>query len=170
MEKGDDGAMICSKCKLNDVDPESEKTWCEECRIEARQAAQQWKHDHPKKKHDGRTYASRDFVLRELGFASYQEYLRSALWQRIRNKVFRVKGRVCQMCFGAASMVHHNRYHKNDLLGKNLAFLVPICGPCHERIEFSKKGRKLELHEAKLRQVNGARRLTNILCNFDAAL
>lgn len=166
--------MLCKKCLIRELDSKSGKLWCRECRLEAKQQAIQWRKTHPRERHDGRTYQSRDATLKELGFSSYAEYLNSSLWKQVRTKVFRVKGRSCHLCNGYAGMVHHNRYHKNDLLGKNLSFLFPICAVCHERIEFSKRGKKLDLATAQSRFRSDAkkqdRHLASVLLNFDAEL
>jgi len=84
----------------------------------------------------GKDYASRAHVLRLLGYSSYEDYRASPLWQQVREKVFSEKGRKCFMCGLAASQVHHNRYHRNDFLGKRTKFLNPVCGTCHVGIEF----------------------------------
>lgn len=96
----------------------------------------------------GFSYRSRDYFLGQLGFLSYRDYLGSELWRSIRNRVFKIKGRICALCGQEAQAVHHNRYHRNDLTGENLAFVNPICNPCHKKIEF-KEGSKRDLCGAK---------------------
>lgn len=90
----------------------------------------------------GRSYDSRDAELRRIGFDSYRDYLRSDLWRAVREKVFEAKGRACHLCGGVANQVHHNRYHANDLTGKRLAYLNPVCDSCHRKIEF-RRGLKI---------------------------
>lgn len=99
--------------------------WCAKCRKENTASTRA-----------GRDYDSRDAELKSIGFANYREYLKSDLWRAIRRKVYALKGRVCHLCPNQADALHHNRYHKNDLLGKKLDFIHPICNRCHERIEF----------------------------------
>ncbi len=62
----------------------------------------------------------------------YQEYLRSAVWQKKRALVFRRAGGVCEGCLTApAAIVHHKTYRK---IGDELAFdLVALCNPCHDK-------------------------------------
>ena len=98
----------------------------------------------------GESYQSRNLILKELGFASYKDYLKSPLWKRIREEVLKRDRNVCQICSCHANQVHHSRYHRNDLLGKNKNFLHSLCGQCHEKIEF-KKGEKVWMDEAKVR-------------------
>lgn len=81
-------------------------------------------------------YAKRNATLKQLGFASYREYLESPLWAEIRARVFRLKGSECFLCGGAATQLHHNRYRLEELTGDNLKEIKPLCRPCHEQIEF----------------------------------
>lgn len=96
----------------------------------------------------GKSYQSRAWFLKKLGFKSYRDYLASPIWQRVREKVFRVKGRQCALCSREATQIHHNRYHEADLLGRKLKYIHPICGKCHEQIEF-RSGEKATLAQAK---------------------
>jgi hypothetical protein len=98
------------------------------------------------------TYKGRAFWLSQLGFASYAEYLASPLWQAVRAKVMRKsKGRCC-CCRGWATQVHHSRYHKNDLTGKNTKFLHAVCDTCHHSAEFTwRSGKKTDVRQANSR-------------------
>jgi len=99
----------------------------------------------------GENYNSRDVTLKEMGFATYKDYLKSDLWKRIRRKVLKRDKETCEICHCKGNQVHHSRYHKNDLTGKNLNFLHTICGDCHEKIEF-KNGEKVQMDEMLERQ------------------
>lgn len=99
------------------------------------------------RKQRGATYESRNAILRAIGFSNYAEYLKSDLWKRIRAKVFRVKGRTCMLCGEPADVPHHNRYHRQDLLGWTLKYINPICNRCHHGIEFD-DGEKVPLKTA----------------------
>lgn len=94
------------------------------------------------KRNDGMSYSSRNRALKGLGFASYREYLASPLWADIKRRVYREQGDACWLCGGQATQLHHNRYHRKDLLGKRTRFIKPICRPCHESIEFRPDGKK----------------------------
>lgn len=100
---------------------------------------------------EGSSYEARNKFLAELRFKDYKSYLKSKLWAKVRAKVFKKKGRVCEICHAHATEVHHSRYHKNDLLGRNLKFLHPICGDCHKNIEFDGE-KKLTLKRAVEKQ------------------
>lgn len=98
------------------------------------------------------SYRARSYWLKQMGFANYEEYLLSPLWAKVRRKVIlRAKGK-CVSCGGWATQVHHERYHRNDLLGKNLRFLKAVCGTCHQAIEFTwRNPKKLSVKDANAR-------------------
>lgn len=97
---------------------------------------------------DGESYESRSHFLTILGFNSYQEYLKSPLWQKIRSRVLKRQKFKCQVCFNPANQVHHTRYHLNDLKGKKLKYLFAVCGSCHKEFEFTASGKKKNLNQA----------------------
>lgn len=69
----------------------------------------------------------------KLGFASYQDYLGSDLWRRIRESVLIRANYRCQACRSRrANQVHHRDYRLATLAGKTLAGLTAICRKCHE--------------------------------------
>lgn len=72
-----------------------------------------------------------------MGFASYSDYLASDLWKRIRAKVFARKSKICTgRCGRKASQIHHGRYGKDELTGKDITHLYPVCGDCHRNSEY----------------------------------
>lgn len=81
--------------------------------------------------------------LKMLGFSSYQQYLKSPLWQAVKCKVFAVNGKECLLCNNPASTVHHRKYTALTLIGEQLNYLSPICNSCHKMIEFDTDGSKL---------------------------
>lgn len=94
----------------------------------------------------------------------------------VREKVFKMKGRRCLLCGKPATQVHHNRYLENDLTGRRVKYLVPMCDGCHLGIEF-RGGTKATVVQAKkaftrkrklLKAEIGA--LTELLINVDADL
>ncbi len=97
-------------------------------------------------KKEPETYLGRWKVLQSLGYASYEEYLNSSLWRRIRGRVFNLRGRVCLVCKGKATQVHHLSYRVEVLTGEGLSQLVPICNKCHESLEFQ-DGVKREVYQ-----------------------
>lgn len=154
--------FCCSSCKqwfqIDEFEPHrrpsrGRKAWCRACcdqasidtRLNARIDSL-----HPSQLSHGYSYISRGFWLRQIGFGSYREYLESDLWRLVRARVYSVKGYKCYLCGAPAQAVHHNRYHRNDLLGRRLKFLSPVCNACHETIEFS-HGTKLEVRQVAKR-------------------
>ncbi len=99
--------------------------------------------------YNGMSYASRNLTLTLMGFSGYIKYLNSDLWWDIRTRVMDIKGNRCSLCPAKADQVHHNRYHLEDLLGRNLEHLHPICDDCHEHIEFGPGKVKRHLHEVR---------------------
>ncbi len=88
------------------------------------------------------------FILKELGFKTYKQYLRSDLWQNVREKVFRLNGRQCWCCTKKAKVIHHLKYTKRSLTGKSVDNLVPLCRKCHYKIHFKKNGAKRSTNES----------------------
>lgn len=92
-------------------------------------------------------YNARRGLLRMLGFDSYIAYLKSPLWQRIRDAVLTTKE--CYLCLRfnpkhrrPAKQVHHQQYDLETLLGQRLEHLVPVCGRCQRELEFHGKERR----------------------------
>jgi len=81
-------------------------------------------------------YKQRDAVLRDMGYESYDAYLRSPLWKRIRARLLK-KCDTC-VCGAPATEFHHRSYKRRYLegRGKIYKFIVPICRQCHAEIEF----------------------------------
>ena len=97
---------------------------------------------------------ARDRRLKAIGFNSYKEYLKSDLWKSIRENVFDVKGKMCAAkdCTAPATQIHHTRYKMEELGGRNLRHLHPLCRDCHYKIEFDgkkKSGRRRTLYKSK---------------------
>lgn len=96
----------------------------------------------------GQDYVSRNKWVQHLGFIDYRDYLHSDLWKSIRDNIFMIKGNKCYLCQDHATELHHNRYYLNDLNGKKIKYINPICRICHEKIEFI-DGQKATLKQAK---------------------
>jgi hypothetical protein len=90
------------------------------------------------KKHTKRDlgYGKRNEILKSMGFLSYGEYLKSELWQIIRNKVLQRNENKCQLCGKPAKVVHHAGYYEEQLRGDELSHLFSLCHFCHRKIEF----------------------------------
>lgn len=124
------------------------RKWCKDCREREAVIQKAAAKSQREKNAKGYDYGSRNAILLSLGFESYQAYLRSDLWKVVRAKVYAAKGRCCYLCDAPATELHHNRYHLNDLIGKRLKYINPICNSCHFKIEF-KNGRKTTLGQAR---------------------
>lgn len=82
-------------------------------------------------------YDVRDALLGDLGFADYRSYLRSPLWAEIRHRCLGRSRYRCTLCWRSqASQVHHVAYTQANLSGASQELLMPVCRPCHKRVEF----------------------------------
>lgn len=98
-----------------------------------------------KKKH--KCYVDRNENLSELGYAGYQDYLKSDDWKAIRARKLATDPN-CMTCGSTAAQVHHISYHPEVLLGLRDVLLVCLCDKCHEEIEVTGEGAKRTLREA----------------------
>ena len=83
---------------------------------------------------------SRQKILDEIGFDSYEEYMSSDLWlKKIRPQVKEKFKGVCQSCKlemqgkGVRQIVHHREYTKANLDGDTIEGLTLVCQSCHSR-------------------------------------
>ena len=70
-----------------------------------------------------------------LGYRSYDEYLRSEHWQKLRKKILASAKKRCQRCgLPAVLQVHHKTYdnmgHERD------DDLLAVCRECHDTIHW----------------------------------
>lgn len=103
----------------------------------------------PKKKWQQETYNDRNIILKELGFDSYPDYLKSELWAFVRRSAWAKYGSTCLLCKEKASVLHHFSYTKEVLQGKQLDKLKPLCNECHHKVEFDENDSKRTLLEAQ---------------------
>lgn len=91
-----------------------------------------------------REFQKRDKALRNLGFESYADYLRSDLWRGIKKKVMGgYEAKMCYVCdMFVATELHHLTYETSVMRGNKPSHLYPVCEHCHEKIfEYSKRRR-----------------------------
>ena len=87
------------------------------------------------KQHQAREKRRIDALV-QLGFETYEKYIRSEFWRSIRSRVFEAKGKVCVRCRKEAVQVHHARYDMRTLKGESIEHLHPVCFRCHEYAEY----------------------------------
>lgn len=90
----------------------------------------------PQKVSTNRFYAARRETLLALGYPTYQDYLCSNLWAKIRKRILALDGWACRTCGDKAEQVHHTSYSKGVLLGNDDKHLHSVCRKCHGLIEF----------------------------------
>lgn len=79
-------------------------------------------------------------VWKELGFRSYDAYIKSRLWWSIRQIVLERDGKCCQVCGTPSKIVHHIDYTKIVMLGQGDQHeLITLCEPCHTFVEQHKR-------------------------------
>lgn len=91
-------------------------------------------------------YDQRDILLGKIGYDSYNEYLSSYLWKKIKHR-FLKRNPQCVGCSGKSECVHHIEYTEDNLKGFSEAGLAPLCNECHRKIEFF-NGKKLTHYQA----------------------
>lgn len=95
-------------------------------------------------------YCFRNRLLKEMGYKSYRDYLRSPKWASIRKQAILKNNGRCVSCGSPATQVHHSKYDKPTLTGQSLKFLHPVCGKCHENAEMD-AGKKTTIFTANAR-------------------
>lgn len=76
----------------------------------------------------------RESSLELLGYDDYPAYLRSALWHRIRRKVYARANGKCEACGECKpENVHHWSYSVATLMGRKLKNLEAVCKRCHDQ-------------------------------------
>ncbi len=78
---------------------------------------------------------------------SYQQYLRSEEWKRIRRTVLRRDKYRCRSCGRTARQVHHGSYSTAVKLGQDLSQLFSLCGGCHLIATFRVSGSRRSKEE-----------------------
>lgn len=97
-----------------------------------------WQKKERNAKENWSEYQLRKAALSEIGFESYEDYLKSEVWIKIRSLVFSYS-KECSCCSSTPQCVHHSAYHKKVLLGELKSIkkdLHALCHRCHRFIEF----------------------------------
>ncbi len=97
--------------------------------------------------YDGEDYDSRNQLVRAMGYRDYADYLGGPMWRKVREMAYQKHGRKCSLCGADDAVIHHLRYHHDDLTGRTVKYLRPLCFDCHEAVEFD-RGRKRSMSEA----------------------
>jgi hypothetical protein len=98
-------------------------------------------------------YAQRNVLLKEIGFSSYQSYLKSELWQTIRLMALNRDAYKC-FCGAKATEVHHQSYNIEVLIRKSLKSLISVCRKHHKLAEFDRIGDKRDLKNTRRKMRN----------------
>lgn len=115
------------------------------------------RYKNPKKQSIHNCYEIRNRNLSELGYSSYSEYLKSNDWKSIREDVL-LEFPCCILCDRKSCQVHHTSYSYKVLLGLLPGCLVALCEKCHEYLEFTVKGEKIDLDWSNRKLISTARK------------
>jgi hypothetical protein len=80
-------------------------------------------------------YERRKENVQAVGYTSYQDYLKSDEWARLRYVTLQ-RWPYCLLCRKPSSQVHHLNYNVETLLGRCQDSFVCLCDDCHRAIEF----------------------------------
>lgn len=70
-------------------------------------------------------------ALRVKGF-SYERFLQSNYWQKVRQRVLKRDGFKCRICKNGSELhVHHDTYKNHFQEHKHLGDLLTLCKDCH---------------------------------------
>lgn len=94
------------------------------------------------KQEEKNPYAERNRSLETLGFRSYEAYLESGLWKRIRDRKLS-SAPACGRCGKKARQLHHGSYDLATMSGESLDALIPACDKCHRHVELAVAERRL---------------------------
>lgn len=73
---------------------------------------------------------------RSIGFKTYEDYLESELWQRIRDYLTRKYTYRCTFCRDPTTELFHSGYNVDHLLSRDINSTIPVCKQCRRRIEW----------------------------------
>lgn len=84
-------------------------------------------------------FSARNRRLRRMGFNSYQDFLKSDVWKKLKEYIFNKKEfKECHICGSIRYLVpHHRRYtnlHNIHSLRKMSRDLICLCGDCHTKV------------------------------------
>lgn len=99
-------------------------------------------------------FSKRKKLLEDNGYATYQDYLKSDTWKRIRTYVYRRDGYKCRLCGEQGRLTaHHLTYDQSILFAdpttklgkKKLRDLVSLCDSCHTAVHKDDDGEFIHL-------------------------
>jgi len=97
------------------------------------------------------------------GYFSYETFLKSPYWAGVRQKRI-VKGSTRCFCCATADHILHLHHITYERLGAELPQdLIPICGPCHERLHEKVRRGQVSLenaHWSVLKEMTRGRKLS----------
>lgn len=94
--------------------------------------------------------------LEILGFSTYEEYLNSDVWKKIRKKVLKRNCYKCQACGSVNNLnVHHTRYGYKVLQSGKGGGLYVLCNRHHKKVhQLVRDNKSMSLRKATREVIN----------------
>lgn len=125
---------------------------CFECEVLTRPQVKKNKHECPKCSKGMRGVRWEfDVALSFMGFGTYKDYLKSDLWNDIRERVFERDGSKCQCCGNDAVTAHHISYNFEVMMGDQDESLMSVCNSCHYNIHYDRNKNRMTLDQSSAR-------------------
>lgn len=103
-------------------------------------------------------FTSRNNELKDYGFTSYQDFLKSDFWKAMREKLrSKPQFKKCYCCGSEDRIELHHFKYKNFLDGSSSKNIAPTCRNCHEKIHKLSREKNITFKHAarKIRQISG---------------
>lgn len=78
------------------------------------------------------------------------EYLSSKIWGKIKRRILKRDKKICFLCGGSGSIVHHKSYEREVLEGNADHMLITVCDGCHNIIHFNENGSKRSAEDQEI--------------------
>ena len=103
-----------------------------------------------------KTWQERDNSLKKAGFKSYDEFLKSELWQSIKKKASsKTTFQYCWLCSRTDVDLHHLHYKRLTQKTNALKDIVPCCREHHKQIHDLAKAKKTSVKAASTQVMKG---------------
>lgn len=95
-------------------------------------------------------YTKRNKILRNKGYANYQEFLKSETWKTIKLKIDDSK-KFCHCCGTNSSLDAHHTSYRNNMVNeeKGMRNVKFMCRKCHEEIHSIQRNSNVWISEAE---------------------
>lgn len=67
----------------------------------------------------------------------YDKYIISSKWRNKREELFKIRGKICELCKSTSNIHVHHKTYKN-LFNENMEDLQVLCKCCHSKVHLNK--------------------------------